>query len=83
MALIKCNEYLKHGIENIIKLTVNIFNVILLKGIFLDDWLFGIVKPIYKNKGLKSDPASFIIITLVSCLSKLFTEVINKDSANI
>ena len=44
MALIKFNEYLKHGTENIIKLIVTIFNVILLKGIFLDDWLFGIVK---------------------------------------
>ena len=72
------NEYLKYGTENIINLIVKIFNVILLKGIFPENWLFGILKPIYKNKGSKADPGNYRGITLVSCLSKLFTGVINK-----
>ena len=72
------NEYLKYGTENIINLIVKIFNVILLKGIFSENWLFGIVKPIYKNKGSKADPGNYRGITLVSCLIKLFTGVINK-----
>ena len=72
------NEYLKYGTKNIINLIVKIFNLILLKGIFPENWLFGIMKPIYKNKGSKADPGNYRGITLVSCLSKLFTGVINK-----
>ena len=66
------NEYLKYGTENIIKLIVKIFNVILLKGIFPENWLFGIVKLIYKNKGSKSDPGNYRGITFVSCLNKFY-----------
>ena len=72
------NEYLKYRTENIINRIVKIFNVIQLKGIFPENWLFGIVKPIYQNKGSKADPGNYRGITLVSCLSKLFTGVINK-----
>ena len=53
------NEYLKYGTENIVTLIVKIFNVILLKGIFPENWLFGIVKPIYKSKDSKADPGNY------------------------
>ena len=72
------NEYQKYGTENIINVIVKTFNVILLKGIFPENWLFGIVKPIYKNKVSKADPGNYRGITFVSCLSKLFIGVINK-----
>ena len=41
-----------------------------------NEWLLGVVKPIYKNKG---DPLSKIYcpITLLSCLGKLFTCILN------
>ena len=47
--------FYEYGTENIIKLIVKISNVILLKSIFPENWLFAIVKPVYKNKGSKSD----------------------------
>ena len=36
------------------------------------------MKLIYKNKGSKADPGNYRGITFVSCLSKVFTGVINK-----
>jgi hypothetical protein len=42
-----------------------------------DEWLIGIVKPIYKNKGDPISPENYRPITLLSCLSKLFTSILN------
>ena len=36
------------------------------------------IKLIYKNKGCKSDPANYRPITLISCLGKLFTSILNE-----
>ena len=36
-----------------------------------------VIKPIYKKKGDIDDPDNYRGITLVSCLSKLFTAVLN------
>ena len=41
-------------------------------------WLIGMIKPIYKNKGDKFDPKNFRPITIVSCLGKLFTAILNE-----
>lgn len=50
-----------------------IFNAILDSGIASDEWLLGIVKPIYKNKGDPTSPGNYCPITLFkSCLRKLF-----------
>jgi hypothetical protein len=46
---------------------------------FLPDiWLIGSIKPIYKNKGNPLDPKNFRPITILSCLGKLFTAILNE-----
>jgi hypothetical protein len=41
-------------------------------------WLIGMIKPIYKNKGDKFNPNNYRPITIVSCLGKLFTAILNE-----
>ena len=53
------------------------FNIIFETGILPQSWLNGIIKPIYKNKGDVKDPKNYRPITIVSCLRKLFTAILN------
>jgi hypothetical protein len=75
------NEYLKNCPISMIELIVKLFNIILSCGIVPTDWCIGIIKPIYKKKGSHNDPNNYRGITLLSCLGKLFTAVINKRLA--
>ena len=47
-------------------------------GNILSNWTRGIILPIYKNNGSKRDPANYRSITILSCLGKLFTSILNK-----
>jgi hypothetical protein len=54
-----------------------LFNLILNTGKIPNSWSEGIILPIYKNKGSVSEPSSYRPITLVSCLGKTFTAILN------
>ena len=56
---------------------VDLFNQILNSGQIPESWTIGMIVPIYKNKGVKSDFDNYRGITILSCLGKLFTSVIN------
>ena len=71
------NEYIK-GTKNILyNLYVKIFNRILDTGYLSEEWLIGVIVPIYKNKDDVDDPHNYRDITLLSCLDKQFTSIIN------
>ena len=54
-----------------------LFNLIFDTGIIPESWLLGTIKPFYKNKGNKNDPKNYRPITILSCLGKLFTAILN------
>ena len=72
------NEHLKSLSHIIAPPLVNILNLVFDSGIIPELWTLGMIKPIYKNKGCKSDPANYRPITLISCLGKLFTSILNE-----
>ncbi|MEW8548196.1 MAG: reverse transcriptase family protein, partial [Candidatus Thiodiazotropha sp.] len=71
------NEYIKHSCELLMPFYLKLFNTIFESGIFPDSWLEGKIRPIYKNKGERSNPENYRPITVLSCLSKLFTAILN------
>ena len=71
------NEYIKSTVDIFLSVYEKLFNFILDTGIMPDVWLVGDIKPIYKNKGNPSDPKNFRPITILSCLGKLFTAILN------
>jgi hypothetical protein len=68
------NEYIKSTSDKMIEL----FNMIVETGIIPDSWLVIYIKHIYKNKGDKLDPNNFKPIMILSCVSKLFTAILNE-----
>ena len=53
------------------------FNSILDTGHFPEQWSVGCICPIYKNKGDRADVQNYRPITILSCLGKLFTSILN------
>ena len=49
------NEFIKCSIDIMIPLYIKLFNKVLDTGEIPDDWLTGMIIPIYKNKGSKED----------------------------
>ena len=54
-----------------------LFNAILETGIMPSKWVEGVVIPIFKNKGDPLSVDNYRPITLLSCIGKLFTAVLN------
>jgi len=82
------NEYFIEGIDILSSHLCDLFNSILNFGYFPDQWSEGIIYPVHK-KGDVSNVENYRGITLVSCMSKLFTYILNKiitvlcDKSNI
>ena len=55
-----------------------LFNVVLRTGIVPEAWCIGAIVPLYKGKGSKEDLDNYRGITLLSCMGKHFTSLINK-----
>ncbi|KAK6185732.1 hypothetical protein SNE40_007900 [Patella caerulea] len=73
------NEYIKCTKGFIIRIYANLFNVILNSGLIPTPWVMGMITPIYKNKGCTNDARNYRGITILSCMGKLFTAVINES----
>ena len=71
------NEFIKNSPDCILEVIVNLFNVVLDTGLIPSDWCIGVIKPLFKNKRSPDDPDNYRGITLLSCLGKLFTSVLN------
>ena len=52
-----------------------LFNLVFSSGFIPEEWSQGIISPIYKNEGDKSNPDIYRGITILSCFGKLFTAV--------
>jgi hypothetical protein len=71
------NEYMKSSVDLMLPTYHKLFNTILDSGTIPTTWLVGQIIPIYKNKGDPTSPDNYRGITLLSCLGKLFTSIIN------
>ena len=71
------NEYIKSTKDKLLPIYIFLFNSILDTGYMPESWLIGAIKPIYKGKGSPCDPGNYRPITILSCLGKLFTAVLN------
>ena len=70
------NEFLKNGSLVLGPILTKLFNTIVSCGHFPTPWTEGFILPIHLG-GDKHNLSSYRGITLVSCLSKLFTRILN------
>ena len=71
------NEQIKNSLSVMMPIYKMLFNIVFETGIIPELWTIGIVKPIYKNKGDPKLPENYRPISLLSCMGKLFTCIIN------
>jgi hypothetical protein len=76
------NEYIKSTCEIVMPVYVKLFNIIFDSGNVPESWLVGNILPLYKNNGDKKDPQNYRPITILSCMGKLFTSVLNLRLSN-
>ena len=60
-----------------LRLHTKIFNLVLDSGQITEKWTDGFIIPIYKQKDSINDPDNYRGITILSCLGKLFTSILN------
>ena len=71
------NEQIKSTFPMMKNIYLKLFNTIFDTGCFPESWAEGLIVPIYKKKGSKSNPNNYRGITLISCLAKFFTIILN------
>ena len=71
------NEYIKHSVPLLSDAYCKLFNKVLDTGEIPEEWVIGLIHPLYKGKGNKDDTDNYRGITLLSCLGKLFTSILN------
>ena len=71
------NEYITISCPFLLPVYVKLFNMILDAGHIPEYWLFGVIKPLYKDKGDPTIPENYCPITILSCIGKLFTAILN------
>ena len=71
------NEHIKSTINIMMPIYLKLFNLIFDSGVVPETWLVGDILPIYKKKGDAKLPENYRPITLLSCLGKLFSSIIN------
>lgn len=71
------NEFLMNSPVSVVNLITSLFNLVINTGIIPTTWTIGVVKPIFKGKGSPHDVDNYRGITLLSCLGKLFTAILN------
>ena len=71
------NEHIKTTMNIFLPIYTKLFNTIFESGIVPESWSVGDILPIYKNKGNINSPENYRPITLLSCLGKVFTSIIN------
>ena len=74
------NEHIKYSFELpfMPEIYLHLFNLVFDTGLLPEPWSIGKIIPIYKQKGQTTDPSNYRPVTLLSCMGKLFTAVINK-----
>ena len=72
------NEYLKSTKSVMLPIYTNLFNIILDTGMIPKCWTEGYNIPIFKGKGTQTTTENYRPITILSCLGKLFTSVLNE-----
>ena len=78
MLILILNELLKSSSAPLVETIVKLFNLVLDTGVIPSDWSIGMIKPLYKGKGSPESPDNYRGITLLSCVGKLFTAVLNE-----
>ena len=76
------NEFLKFSKTKMLTAFTKFFNLVFSSGLIPNEWLQGIISPIYKNEGDKANPGNYRGITILSCFGKLFTAVLNNRLNN-
>lgn len=72
------NEYIKSTEGIFLPTYEKLFNSVFDSGNIPNAWLEGVIIPIYKHKGDSNVAANYRPITILSCLGKLFTAVLNQ-----
>ena len=71
------NEFIKASETVFMQIYVRLFNIVLNTCHVPEVWTKGFIVPIFKKKGSRENPDNYRGITILSCMGKLFTTILN------